>query len=270
MAGAVSRASLADVTENLAGLAGSSDATVLGAELLEILHLLDREHGLRRALSDPAKPAEEKAAIAGALLEGKVSAPALAVLQDVVRHRWSRPSELTDAFEQLAVASYVTGAERAGQIDELEDDIFRFARVLEGEPELRNALAGQHLPAGKKAELVSSLLADKVSGPSLALITEVVTNPRGRSLEKGLAELGKIVAARRNRLVATVRTAVSLTPEQQSRLAAALGASYGRDVHLNIEIDPTIIGGIAVQLGDDAIDGTIAGRLDGVRRRIAS
>ncbi|GAA3233133.1 F0F1 ATP synthase subunit delta [Actinocorallia longicatena] len=270
MAGAVSRASLAEITDNFANFSKNADATVLGAELLEILHLLDREHGLRRALSDPAKPGEEKANIAQALFEGKVSAPALAILKDVVSRKWSRPSELTDAVEQLAIGSYALAAEQNGTLDDLEDELFRFSRLVEGEPELRNALAGQRLPAERKTELVSALIADKVAAPSLALINEVVTNPRGRSLERGLAEIGKNIATRRNRLVATVRTAVALTDEQQTRLAAALGASYGRGVHLNIEIDPTVIGGLAVQLGDEAIDGTIAGRLDGVRRRIAS
>ncbi|MDX6743731.1 F0F1 ATP synthase subunit delta [Actinocorallia sp. A-T 12471] len=269
MAGAVSRASLAEVDERFPQVLASTDAGVLGAELFEILHLLDREHGLRRTLSDPAVSGEAKAGLLGSLLDGKVSAAAASLAGEIVRRRWSTSAELTDAVEQYAVAALADAAERAGQLDQLEEDLFRFGRLIEGNTELRNALAGELVPADRKAELVTSLLEGKVGGPTLALVLEAVTHPRGRSLERGLDAFGKIVAARRNRLVALVRTAVSLTGEQQNRLAAALGASYGREVHLNIEIDPTVLGGIAVQLGDEAIDGTIAGRLDGVRRRIA-
>ncbi|ROO89857.1 ATP synthase F1 subcomplex delta subunit [Actinocorallia herbida] len=269
MAGAVTRAALAEVDERFPEILASTDAGVLGAELFEILHLLDREHGLRRTLSDPSASAKAKAALLGSLLEGKVSTAAATLAGEIVQRRWSSSAELTDAFEQFAVAALADAAERAGQLDQLEEDLFRFGRIIAGDTELRNALAGDLVPLERKAELVTSLLEGKVGGPTLALALEAATHPRGRSLERGLDAYGKLVATRRNRLVALVRTAVALTGDQQTRLAAALGASYGREVHLNIELDPTVLGGIAVQLGDEAIDGTIAGRLDGVRRRIA-
>lgn len=269
MAGAVSRASLAEVNEKFDEVVVTADASVLGAELFQVLHLLDREHGLRRTLADPAAFGEAKAQIVRSLLEGKIGEAAVELTAEVVRRKWSVSADLTDAIERLAVGAQAVAAERAGQLDQLEDDLFRFGRVVESEPELRAALSGPRLPAEKKAELVSALLEGKVATASLALVTEAVTHPRGRSLEGELDEYGKVVAERRNRLVALVRTAVPLTGEQQTRLAAALGASYGRDVHLNIELDPSVIGGIAIQIGDEAIDGTIAGRLDGVRRRIA-
>lgn len=269
MAGAVSRASLAEVNERFDEIVAGADAAALGTELFAVLHLLDREHGLRRSLADPATFGEAKAHLVRSLLEGKVSEAAVELSAEIVRRRWSTSAELTDAIERLAVGALAVAAERAGQLGQLEDDLFRFTRMVSGEPELRAALAGQHIPGERKAELVRALVEGKVAAASLVLLTEAVSHPRGRSLESELDGYGKIVAERRNRLVALVRTAVPLTGEQQTRLAAALGASYGRDVHLNIELDPTVLGGIAVQLGDEAIDGTIAGRLDGVRRRIA-
>jgi F-type H+-transporting ATPase subunit delta len=269
MAGAVSRASLAEVFDRFNAVVGQADLATLGDDLLNVLHLLDREHGLRRALSDPARAGEDKAQLVHTLLEGKVGPVASGLAEDVVRLRWSKSGELTDAIEQLAVAALAAQAESAGQLDELEDELFRFAKVVEGDPQLRNALAGQQLPVERKRELVASLLEGKVSAATLTLVSEVVSYPRGRSLERGLAEYGKFVAARRNRLVALVRTAVNLSEAQRTRLAAALGAAYGHDVHLNIELDPSVLGGLAVQIGDEAIDGTIAGRLDDVRRRIA-
>ncbi|MEO5873523.1 MAG: F0F1 ATP synthase subunit delta [Streptosporangiaceae bacterium] len=268
MAGAVSRASLAEVNDRFNAVVGQADLATLGDDLLSVLHLFDREHGLRRVLSDPSRAGEDKAQLVHSLLEGKVGPVASGLAEDVVRLRWSKSGELTDAIEQLAVSAQAARAESAGQLDELEDELFRFAKIVESDAQLRNALAGQQ-PVERRQGLVASLLEGKVSAATLALVSEVVGYPRGRSLERGLAEYGKFVAALRNRRVALVRTAVNLTEAQRTRLAAALAAAYGHDVHLNIELDPSVLGGLAVQIGDEAIDGTIAGRLDDVRRRIA-
>jgi F-type H+-transporting ATPase subunit delta len=270
--GAVSRASLAEAKDRLEAVISSAgpDLDGLGGDLFAMLHLIDREHGLRRAVSDPARDGADKAQLVRILLEGKVSPAALGLVADVVRMRWSTPSELSDAVETLAVTAESARAEAAGRLDDLEDELFRFSRVLEGEPELRGALAGPGLPADRKAGLVEALLDGKVQPATLTLITELVLRPRGRSLEGGLAEYGRIVAQRRQRLVALVRTPVELTDAQRTRLAAVLAAAYGHEVHLNIELDPTAIGGLSIEIGDEIIDGTIAGRLDDVRRRLGT
>lgn len=270
MTGAATRAALAEAGERLHAVLPTADLASLGDELFAVLHLIDREHALRRLLSDPARSGEDKAQLVRILLEGKISEAAVQLTADVVKLRWSRPSELADAFEKLGVAAHAARAEAEDQLDDLEDELFRFSRIIDAEPALRGALASMSLPADRKRGLLETLLDGKVTPSGLALINEVVLHPRGRSLERGLAEYGRLVAARRSRLVALVRTAVPLSEEQRTRLAAALAASYGHDVHLNIEIDPTVVGGIAVQVGDEAIDGTIAGRLDDVRRRLAS
>ena len=270
MNGAASRASLAEAKERLEALLSSADLATLGDDLFGVMHLLDREPALRRALSDPARDGEDKARLVRILLEGKIQEPTIELVADVVRQRWSRPSELTDAFEQLAVIAEAARAESEGQIDDLEDELFRFTRVVEREPELRNALSGQRLPAERKRELVAALLEGKVGRSSLRLISEAVTDPRGRSLERALAQYGRLVTERRNRLVAFVRTASALTEEQRTRLTAALSAAHGRDIYLNIELDPRALGGISVRIGDEVTDGTVARRLDDVRKRLAA
>jgi F-type H+-transporting ATPase subunit delta len=141
---------------------------------------------------------------------------------------------------------------------------------VEGEPALRGALAGPGLPDDRKLGLVTALLEGKVTAATLTLVTELVLRPRGRSLEGGLAEYGKLVAQRRQRLVALVRTPTELSARQRTRLAGVLAAAYGHEVHLNIEIDPSTIGGLSIEIGDEIIDGTIAGRLDDVRRRLGA
>jgi F-type H+-transporting ATPase subunit delta len=268
--GAVSRASLAEARERLEAVIPGADLSALGGDLFSVLRLIDREHGLRRAVSDPARDGSDKALLVQGLLEGKVSPAALELVADVVRLRWSKPSELSDAVETLAVTAEAARAEADGRIDDLEDELFRFSRVIEREPQLRGALAGPGLPADRKSGLLDALLEGKVTPATLTLVTELVLRPRGRSLEGGLAEYGKLVAQRRQRLVALVRSPVELTEAQRTRLAAVLATAYGHEVHLNIELDPSTIGGLSIQIGDEVIDGTIAGRLDDVRRRLAS
>jgi F-type H+-transporting ATPase subunit delta len=263
-----SRASFVEARERLEAVLSAGDPAAFGDELFAVLHLLDREHVLRRALSDPAQSAERRADLATGVLDGRVSTAVRDFVAGVVRLRWVRSIELTDALEELAVTAVAAGAEQRGRIDDLEDELFRFGRIVEAQPELRGALVDRRVPGERKVELVTTLLEGKTTAATLRLVSEAVTHPRGRSLERALETYGRIAAERRNRLVAVVRTAVELGDRQRTRLVAALSAQYGRDVHLNIEIDPAVVGGISVQIGDEEIDGTIARRLEDVRRRI--
>lgn len=264
----VSRGSLTAAKDRLETLLSSeSSAESLGGELFAVLHLLDREHGLRRALSDPAQLADRKAQVARGLLEGKLSPAALGLVEEIVRLPWARSIDLSEAVHELAVISEVASAQAAGQLDDLEDELFRFGRILAAQPELRQALNDQMVVAEGKVQLLTGLLGDKVTAATLRLVTEAATHPRKRTLDQGLETYGRIAAERRSRLVAVVRTAVELTEAQKTRLTAALSTQYDSDVHLNVEVDPAVLGGLSVQVGDEEIDGTIARRLGDIRRR---
>ena len=104
----------------------------------------------------------------------------------------------------------------------------------------------------------------------MRLITQATLQARGRTLDASLEEFARLAAERRERLVAEVHVAIALTAAQRRRLAAALAASYGHDVHLNIVLDPKVIGGMSVQIAGERIDGTMASRLAGLRRRLAA
>jgi len=257
-----SRASFAALREQLGSGAN-------GDELFAVTGLLDAEHGLRRALSDPAKPAAEKAAVAHQLLHGKVSAATENLTAAATEQRWGSPSDLSDAVEELAIEATVVGAVSKQQLDDLEDDLFRFGRLVAAEPNLRQALAADVPVAGKQG-LVADLLRNKVSAVALTLISQLVAHPRGRSLTVSLELAAGIAAKRREQLIATVRSAGPLNEEQQQRLATALQTAYGHEIHLNVVIDPTVVGGISVQIGDELIDGTAASQLAAVRRKLAS
>lgn len=265
-----SRAALAATTERYdaltAGLDGSGLAR-LSEELFAVLHVLDAEHSLRRSLSDPSRDGGSKADVARVLFEGKISSEALDLVTTLVSQRWSRASEMTDGIEYLAVLAQVGRAEAEGSLDDLEDELFRFGRIVEGEQALRTALTSASLPSERKAELVQSLLGGRVGAATARLLTEVAAHPRGRSPERAIAAIGRIVTERRKRLVALVRSAVALNPAEKDRLAAALAGIYGSEVQVKAEVDPDVIGGLTVQVGDEVIDGTIAGRLDRLKRR---
>ncbi len=267
-----SRESLAAARERLDGLLADQqvDAASLGGELFDVAHLLDRTHGLRRALSDPSHSGERKSELARSLFEDRVGAAALDVLDGLVRAHWSRALDLADAVEVLAVTSVVAGAEREGRLDDLEDELFRFGRILVGQPRLRAALSDRSAPAQQRGELLRDLLEGKATPATLRLVREVVERPRGRGIDSGLEVYSRITAERRRRLVATVRSAVALTEQQQRRLVDALSAAYGHEVRLNVEVDPEVLGGLSVRVEDELIDGTVRGRLDEVRRRLGA
>ena len=189
----------------------ASLAATVGDELFAVLHLLDSEPGLRRALADPSKPADEKGAIVVALLHGKVTPATEELAAATVRAQWAGPADMTDALEQLAVETFAIAAEESGQLDDLEDELFRFNRVVASEPELRAALTEPALPAAGKQSLINALLADKVTPVALRLITEVSLHPRGRPLVVSLDMCTRIAAERRQRLIAVVRTATNLS-----------------------------------------------------------
>jgi F-type H+-transporting ATPase subunit delta len=182
--------------------------------------------------------------------------------------RWATPGDMADAIEQLAIEALTVSAQLGGTLDDLEDDLFRFGRVVSGQPGLREALVGPADAAAKRS-LLDNLLSRKVAAPALAMITQVLTHPRGRSPQAALDLCAQIAAHRREQLIAVVRVATELTAAQRRRLAANLAATYGRGIHINVVLDPAVIGGVSVQIGDELIDGTAASRLAAVRRRLA-
>jgi len=266
-----SRPSYAGLRDQLTAAAtGEATAQTLGDELFAVVGLLDIEHGLRRALSDPGKPAAEKEAIATALLDGRVAPATTRLVAQAAGARWASSGDLSDAIEQLAVEAMVISAEYQRKSEELEDDLFRFGRVVASQPNLRSALVSTSLPAEAKRDLLSALLGSKVSPVALSLITQVTLHPRGRSLPASFELCAQVAAGRRQRLIAVVRTTGPLSAAQQQRLARALAAAYGHDVYLNVVIDPAVVGGLSIQIGDELIDGTVAARLAAVRRKLAA
>lgn len=265
-----SRGSLAAARDALGTLlrSGDTDLAALSDELFDVTSLLDREKGLRRALTDPSRSGDDRAGLARALLSDRVGSSGLDMLVWAVRARWSAPRDLADAVELLAVEAQVAAAEKAGRLDAVEDELFRTARVVAGSADLRVALADRSAPMDSRAALVEDLLAGKATDETRRLVRRAVVAPRGRSFDRTLEQYAEVAAERRNRMVATVTATVPLTEEQRERLGAALARLYGHPVQLNIEVDPALVGGVRVEIGDELIEGSVVSRLDDARRRL--
>ncbi|MER0240658.1 F0F1 ATP synthase subunit delta [Streptomyces sp. HSW2009] len=269
-----SREALASAREQLDALTDNTsvDAAKLAEELAAVTTLLDREVSLRRALTDPAQSGDAKAELVGRLLGSQLGGEVIDLVSGMVRSRWSRSRDLVDAAEELTASADLIAAQRAGALDDVEDEVFRFGRIVSSSTELRAALAAKASHQGAaaaKAELLRTLLGGRANPVTERLVVRLVTQPRGRSLEAGLDALSKLAADRRSRMVAVVTSAVPLTDQQKQRLGDALARVYGRSVHLNLEVDPSVLGGVTVRIGDEVINGSIADRLDEAARRMA-
>jgi F-type H+-transporting ATPase subunit delta len=267
-----SREALAAAHERLDALtdtASAEDVVKLAEELASVTALLHREVSLRRVLTDPAQPGEAKADLARRLLDGQVGGPAVDLLSAMVGSRWSQPRDLVDSVEELAATADLAAAQQTGGLDNVEDELFRFGRIVESDTGLRAALTDPAADVRAKSELLKRLLGGRADPATERLVVRLVTQPRGRSLEAGLQTLSRLAATRRDRLVAVVTSAVQLSDRQKQRLGDALATLYGHRMHLNLEVDPEVLGGIAVRVGDEVIDGTVLQRLDTAKRRLA-
>jgi len=261
--------SLARLSGTLDGLlsGGGSDGVgaTLGADLLGATAVLRDQVALRRSATDPSAPAEVKSALLKGVFSGHVGVGALGILGEAGGLRWASGADLVAALEQLGVAALVRGADATGEGDRLEEELFSFERIVSGSPELRSALSDPSRSVSDKQALVTGLLDGKASTATIRLVGEAIASG---TTTQTLQRYIKSAAQIRNRQVATVRVVQPLNAEQTQRLAAALSEN-GTAVHLNVIVDPDVVGGIRVEMGDHVIDGTVASRLDDARRKIA-
>jgi F-type H+-transporting ATPase subunit delta len=268
---AASREALTAAGGRLDALVDSSSAADLariGDDLFAVLRLVVGQTALRRHLADPAVPETSRAGLADRLLDGKIGRSALDLTSELVSSRWSRSVDLVEALEVLARRAILGVAEKDGSLDDVEDELFRFGRILDREPQLGSLLVDEATPADKRVGLLREVLGGRVTSVTGTLLEQTVRTPRGRSLFAAAEELAELAAARRDRYVAHVRTAVRLSPDQEHRLAGSLTRLYGRPISLQAELDPDLLGGLVVRVGGERIDGSIAGKISTARRTL--
>jgi len=241
----------------------------LGTELDSVADLLLKEVPLRRHLSEGTLSADNRSSMAGQLLSGKVGDHTLAVVQFAVRQPWSSSRDLQEALRRVSRTAMFLRAERTDELDEVEDQLFRFGRIVDASPELSVILDDPTANPDARSSLVHRLLAGRAHTLVTELLDALARDSGARSFTHGVRELVDQAAQRRDKVVAIVKTAVPLTAEQTTRLVGSLGRIYGREVSVHVEVDQSVVGGIRVQVGDEVIDGSVAGRLEALRRRMA-
>lgn len=271
--GGSSRASVITLRKSLTQAVekqSANEVALLAQDLFVILSVLSSSIGVRRALTDNARDGGAKAELISNLFGKNITAQAQALLANAAALRWSNPGEIADAIENLAIEAEATSADKNNELEQVENQLFDFARVLRANPELRQALNTSADTDQSKVALLESVVKGKYANSTVNLLKRVITLRRGRSIDATLATYSHYVSARKDRLVAHVKSAVALSDAQINKLVAALGKQMGRDVHINLEIDPKVLGGISIRYADDVIDGTIVNRLADAGRALVS
>jgi len=257
---------LAALQDQLRQVLGGTDAARVGDDLFGAATVLRSEAALRRVATDVSTDAEAKAGLVRSIFEGKVDPASLDLLAEASRRRWTATRDLPDSLERLSEEAAVRSA--GGDAARVSDELFVVTRSVQDNPGLRDALADASRPVGDRAALVDGLLGGKAL-PATVTLAKQALGGGYRSITVALEEYQKVAAAVQDERVAEVRSAHPLTDADRERLERALARQYGRDVHLNVVVDPSLLGGLRVEIGDDVIDGTVSARLDQARRKLA-
>ena len=248
--------------------ATSSSASTLSSELFFAAEVLAGNVPLRRAFADISRDAAAKGALVKDLFGKSVGTAALSLLTDISTLRWSAGGDIVHVLEQLAIEAEGSAANIDGALDRVEDELFAVSRIIIENFELRKALVGSGAQAAKAA-LITEVLAKSATPSTIKLSVALVTSLRGRSIEAAFADYLFGLANRRNRLIADVRVATALSADQKVRLAAAIEKQVGQPTRVNIQIDPTILGGVSVRFADELVDGSVSNRLADAGRALA-
>lgn len=239
----------------------------LAEDLFALADAIAGQPALRRALTDPSTPDEARAGLAGALFGSRVGADATAVAAEAARLRWTSASALAAALERQGVRALLQTAHDAGELDEVEDQLFKVERLVAAHPDLRATLADRRTALDARADLLGGLLQGRVLPVTLRLARRAVA-ARERTFHLTVEAYLKTAADLRARAVATVEVARPLSDDQLHRLTEALRRQVGRDVKVRVVVDPTVLGGARVRLGHEVIEGTVSGRLHDAHRRL--
>jgi F-type H+-transporting ATPase subunit delta len=248
----------------------------LAKELFGILGTVDSSAGLRRALTDPSRSGDDKAALVKQLVGGKVSADAADIAGGLASLRWASARDIGDALETLGATVVIAVAENKSAVsasgvsglEELENDLFAFNQVVASNHEVQRALSEPQASAAAKISLAEKLVPG-ASEEAKVLIAQAVSAPRGIKPTNLVARFAELAAKRQQRWIATVSVTRPLTETQFARLQAGLNSLYGRELKVNVSVDPELIGGIRVQVGDEVLDASMVTRLGQLHRQLA-
>ena len=239
------------------------EPTSLGEELLAAARIVGGSRQLTTLLADPTVDAGGRGGVVRRLFGSAFDKRTVQLIEDMSTSRWSEPTDLVDALEEVGMRALATTADEAP----IDAELFRFRETLSREPELELALGSQASPLAARTALVDRLLVN-ADPATRAIARHLVELPRGRRPMEAFDRAERIVADARGRTLATAHVAKPLTDEQLRALEERLADGYGRKIHVNQVLDPSVLGGVRISIGDDVIDGTVRSRLDDLRLRL--
>lgn len=259
---------LADLADELRDQVSGATrrAATMADELASVSATLRGEAGLRRFLTDASLPTQARTGLAEQVFASKVDEHTASLLGSAVGKRWTSAGDLPVALEHVAVVAAVRSA--GSDSERLLDELFTVDQAVRHSGSLRDALGDPSRSAADKEALVRDLLSEQALEATVTLTVQAITGTH-RTVTTALTEYQKVAADVHGERVATVRVAHPLTDDDTRRLERALARQYDREVHLNLVVDPDVIGGVRVEIGDEVIDGTLASRLSTARRRLA-
>lgn len=258
---ATASASLDNVLAGDAALANSANT---GLELFEVAQVLDGNRELRVALNNAAASAQVRQDLVKALFGSKVSPATMAVLEAVVSSQWSSARDVVSGLVDLGRRALLRGAQAEGKLAQVEDELFRLARILDREGELTQLLSDRTADNARKRGLLANVLYGKVTMFTEALALQSIARPERNPIDD-IAALAESAAQLQGRTIAHVLTAGALNEGQQAVLAEKLGKIYGREMSIHSEVDTSLLGGMTIRVGDEVIDGSTAGKIARMR-----
>ncbi|MEO7125313.1 MAG: F0F1 ATP synthase subunit delta, partial [Nakamurella sp.] len=264
MAGLASQQAVSSVTVELLKAAATMDdaaLTTVGSDLAGVAAVLAGRPQLRRLLTEETAPPEARVSLARRLFDGRVDVQSGGLIALIAGERWSSGRDLVDGVRWLSRTALFLKAERARELDDVEEEIFRFGRILDANPELSMVLDNPATSADARVAIIERLLSGKARPLTLDLLTGLAGDLGGRTFAHGVTELVEQAAQRRDKLVAIATAASPLTNAELERLRAALSGIYARQVLVHVVVDPKISGGLRVRVGDEVIDGSISGQM---------
>ena len=245
--------------------AGGATGAKIGTELFEVVSVLEDNRGLRVAVADTAAPVDARQDLVRGVFGWKVDQTTLDVVLAAVGQDWSNPRELREGLTLIGREALLRSAEAQDQLQTVEDELFRLGRIVAGDPTFEQALADRSAQPSRKRALLAEVLYGKVTAVTEALASQAVARPTGMPADDFL-EISRQAAGLRGRSVAVVTSSEPLSEQQSDDLRGRLTTLYGREIAIHNDVDAALLGGVVVRVGDEIIDGSVAGRLDAMRR----
>lgn len=245
-------------------------ARTVGEELFDFAAILDDNRQLERSLTDPSRSADDKTKLVHAILAGKVRPLTLEIVESLVASNWSRPADIADATEDVAVEAMLCEADSRDKCSAVSIQLSQLSSALLNLPVVRQRLSDSHAAPETRVKFLDTLLKGQALDPvTVALAEHATRDLRNRRYLSTINWLIDVAAEHRNRYMVTVTSAVPLKDEQFQKIKAVYSKKVGRKVFVNSVVDPKVLGGMRIQMGSEVTDNTVAAQLQNLKRAVA-